>query len=61
MVERLMVGLLANGSYFLLEGVPGLAKTLAIKTLASCIDATFNRIAVYPRPFACRRVRYHDL
>jgi MoxR-like ATPase len=47
MVERLMVGMLANG-HILLEGVPGLAKTLAIKTLASCIDASFNRIQFTP-------------
>ncbi len=47
MVERLMVGLLANG-HILLEGVPGLAKTLAIKTLASTIDASFNRIQFTP-------------
>lgn len=47
MVERLMVGLLANG-HILLEGVPGLAKTLAIKTLSSTIDASFNRIQFTP-------------
>ena len=47
MVERLMVGLLANG-HILLEGVPGLAKTLAIKTLASTIEASFNRIQFTP-------------
>ncbi len=47
MVERLLVGLLANG-HILLEGVPGLAKTLAIKTLASTIDASFNRIQFTP-------------
>jgi len=47
MVERLLVGMLANG-HILLEGVPGLAKTLAIKTLSSTIDATFNRIQFTP-------------
>src|ERR1700723_1292184 len=47
MVERLLVGLLANG-HILLEGVPGLAKTLAIKTLSSTIDASFNRIQFTP-------------
>ncbi len=47
MVERLLVGLLANG-HILLEGVPGLAKTLAIKTLASTIDASFARIQFTP-------------
>jgi len=47
MVERLFVALLANG-HILLEGVPGLAKTLAIKTLASAIDAKFSRIQFTP-------------
>ena len=47
MVERLLVGLLSNG-HILLEGVPGLAKTLAIKTLASTIDASFSRIQFTP-------------
>ena len=43
MVERLLIGLLANG-HILLEGVPGLAKTLAIKSLASTVHAAFSRI-----------------
>jgi MoxR-like ATPase len=47
MLERLMVGLLARG-HVLLEGLPGLAKTLAIKTLASAIDADFSRIQFTP-------------
>ncbi|MGC9079067.1 MAG: AAA family ATPase [Candidatus Kapaibacteriota bacterium] len=47
MVERLIIGLLSNG-HILLEGVPGLAKTLAIKTLASTINATFSRIQFTP-------------
>src|ERR1700739_4343287 len=47
MVERLMIGLLANG-HVLLEGVPGLAKTLAIKSLASAIHALFSRIQFPP-------------
>lgn len=47
MVERLLIGLLANG-HILLEGVPGLAKTLAIKTLASAINAKFSRIQFTP-------------
>jgi MoxR-like ATPase len=47
MVERLMIGLLADG-HILLEGVPGLAKTLAINTLAKCIDAGFSRIQFTP-------------
>ena len=47
MVERLLIGLLANG-HVLLEGLPGLAKTLAIKTLASTISASFSRIQFTP-------------
>lgn len=47
MVERLLIGLLCNG-HILLEGVPGLAKTLAIKTLASAIQAKFQRIQFTP-------------
>lgn len=47
MTERLMIGLLANG-HILLEGVPGLAKTLAIKSLSDTIDATFSRIQFTP-------------
>ncbi|MCD4696925.1 MAG: AAA family ATPase [Bacteroidales bacterium] len=47
MVERLMIGMLANG-HILLEGVPGLAKTLAINSLANVIDARFARIQFTP-------------
>ena len=47
MVERLLIGLLANG-HILLEGVPGLAKTLAITSLANAIDAKFARIQFTP-------------
>lgn len=47
MVERLLIGLLSNG-HILLEGVPGLAKTLAIKSLANVIDARFSRIQFTP-------------
>ena len=47
MVERLVIGLLANG-HVLLEGVPGLAKTLAIKSLASSMKAKFQRIQFTP-------------
>ena len=47
MVDRLLIGLLSNG-HILLEGVPGLAKTLAIKSLASCIHADFSRIQFTP-------------
>jgi MoxR-like ATPase len=47
MVERLLVGLLTGG-HILLEGVPGLAKTLAVRTLAQIIEATFSRIQFTP-------------
>jgi MoxR-like ATPase len=47
MVERLLVGLLTGG-HILLEGVPGLAKTLAVRTLAEIIHATFSRIQFTP-------------
>ncbi|HCY76394.1 MAG TPA: ATPase [Ignavibacteriales bacterium] len=47
MVERLIIGLLGNG-HILLEGVPGLAKTLAIKTLAAAMKAKFQRIQFTP-------------
>ncbi|MCR5573198.1 MAG: AAA family ATPase [Bacteroidaceae bacterium] len=47
LVESLLIGLLSDG-HVLLEGVPGLAKTLAIKTLASLIDAKFSRIQFTP-------------
>ena len=41
LIERLIIGLLANG-HVLLEGVPGLAKTLAVNTLAKCMKADFK-------------------
>jgi len=47
MVERLMIGLLSNG-HILLEGVPGLAKTLAITSLANVVDGSFSRIQFTP-------------
>jgi len=47
MVERLLIGLLSNG-HVLLEGVPGLAKTLSVKTLAAAILAKFQRIQFTP-------------
>ncbi len=47
LVDRLIIGLLANG-HVLLEGVPGLAKTLSVKTLAASIDASFHRIQFTP-------------
>jgi MoxR-like ATPase len=46
-VDRLLVGLLANG-HILLEGVPGLAKTLSVKSLAQAIEATFHRLQFTP-------------
>src|SRR6478672_8163214 len=47
MIERLLIGLLSNG-HILLEGVPGLAKTLSIKSLAQSINAKFSRIQFTP-------------
>ncbi|WP_435254096.1 AAA family ATPase [Tenacibaculum sp. A30] len=47
MIERLLIGLLGNG-HILLEGVPGLAKTLAINSLSKAIDASFSRIQFTP-------------
>ena len=47
LVERLVVGLLANG-HVLLEGVPGLAKTLAVKSLAGCLNVKFSRLQFTP-------------
>ena len=46
-VDRLLIGLLGNG-HILLEGVPGLAKTLIVKTLAQTIEATFRRLQFTP-------------
>ncbi len=47
MIERLLIGLLSNG-HVLIEGVPGLAKTTAVKTLADCISTKFRRIQFTP-------------
>ena len=47
LVERLLVGLLANG-HVLLEGVPGLAKTMSVRTLAAAVQASFHRIQFTP-------------
>ncbi|MDE6693882.1 MAG: MoxR family ATPase, partial [Muribaculaceae bacterium] len=47
LVESLIIALLSNG-HVLLEGVPGLAKTLAIKTLAQLIDAKYSRVQFTP-------------
>src|SRR5688572_31985813 len=47
MIDRMVIALLSNG-HLLLEGVPGLAKTLAIKSLSSAIDAKFSRLQFTP-------------
>jgi len=47
LIERLLIGILANG-HILVEGVPGLAKTTAVKTLAQAIDTSFQRIQFTP-------------
>ena len=47
LIERLLIGLLANG-HVLLEGVPGLAKTLSVRTLAAAVRASFHRIQFTP-------------
>ncbi len=47
LLDRLLIALLTNG-HVLLEGVPGLAKTLALKTLASCISLQFKRLQFTP-------------
>src|SRR3982751_2539379 len=47
LVERLTIGLLANG-HVLLEGVPGLAKTLSVKSLAACLSVRFSRLQFTP-------------
>lgn len=47
MIDSLIIGLLSDG-HILLEGVPGLAKTLAIKTLAQLVDAQYSRVQFTP-------------
>ena len=47
LVDRLLLGLLANG-HLLLEGVPGLAKTLTVKTMAACLQTGFQRLQFTP-------------
>ena len=47
LIDRLLTGILANG-HVLLEGVPGLAKTLAVKTMSAAVEAKFNRIQFTP-------------
>ena len=52
LVERALVALLADG-HILLEGVPGLAKTLLVKTIGQAIQSGFFPHPVHPRPAAC--------
>ena len=47
MINSILIGLLSNG-HILLEGVPGLAKTTAVKTVANAIDLNFKRIQFTP-------------
>ncbi len=47
MINRLLIGILANG-HILIEGVPGLAKTLLVKTISQLIEAKFQRIQFTP-------------
>ena len=49
LVNRLLIALLSNG-HVLIEGVPGLAKTLSVRTLAATLNAHFQRISIYTRP-----------
>ena len=60
MVNRLLIGLFTNG-HILLEGVPGLAKTLTVNTLAKVLHLDFKRIQFTPDPASRRPDRYHDL
>ena len=60
LVDTLLIGLLSGG-HILLEGVPGLAKTLAITTLSKAVDAKFSRVQFTPRPAACRPCGYTHL
>ena len=60
MVERLLIGLLADG-HVLMEGVPGLAKTLTVRTLARAIDTGFQRIQFTPDLLPARPHRNADL
>ena len=60
LVDRLLIALLTNG-HVLLEGVPGLAKTLSLKTLASAVALRIQAPAVHARHAARRHRRHHDL
>ena len=54
-----LVVVLCN-QHALIEGVPGLAKTLLARTLAACLGGEFKRIQFTPRPDACRHYRHAD-
>src|SRR3989442_1810323 len=56
LVDRLLLGLLANG-HLLLEGVPGLAKTLTVKTMAGCLQTGFHRLQFTPDPLPSGFIR----
>ena len=58
LVDRLLISLMVKG-HILLEGVPGLAKTLALKTLASLVNAKFNRILFSAFRPSNRGLRWH--
>ena len=60
MVERLLIGLLGKG-HILLEGVPGLAKTLAINTLSQAVKGSFSRIQFTPDLLPADAVSYTHL
>jgi MoxR-like ATPase len=59
-IEQLLIALLANG-HVLLEGLPGLAKTRTIKTLAANLESDFSPYPVHARPAAQRHHRHRDL
>jgi MoxR-like ATPase len=60
MIDRVLVGLLSGG-HVLLQGVPGLAKTLTVRTLASAMKLGFSADSVHARSAAGRHHRHHDL
>lgn len=59
-LERMLIGLLSDG-HILLEGFPGLAKTLAVKSLSSAIQADYKRIQFYSGSAACGYCRNFNL
>lgn len=56
-VEGTLVAILAGG-HVLLEGVPGLGKTLLVRTLSEVLELSFSRVQFTPRPDACRYSRH---